>query len=256
MTFTPLDNIDCDPDDFYADVAWYASRLFQQGLIYHEHVLGWEGEDLVLMVYAADSEALQERRQVKSAQEAFDAFVTMIGQAPAIEVSSTPTGRATVDWQDETALCVLGPTLEVGSPVYGGGSGGQIAPYRLPLPETTLSRLCVWGSHYREHFGVYLCTGSLEEAAAAELASPASQLGTEGRQFAAEIEKATGRPTYYDLFEPTEVDSDEMSRRPPLCPLCNNPWANAPEAGGALDAVSYFCEECRLVIGNEGAQAE
>jgi predicted nucleic acid-binding Zn ribbon protein len=138
------------------------------------------------------------------------------------------------------------------SPVCCGDTGRPIPAYLLPVSDQTRRGLYGWAGRYSHHDNIFLDCAALEIAAYKQMADPTSRLSVESRKLCADVEKATGKPTFYYLMRYWGRSSGEEKR---LCPLCGRKWRVSCDAGAPRETegkkpfwqFAFRCVRCRLV---------
>lgn len=95
-----------------------------------------------------------------------------------------------------------------------------------------------WARTFQACDGLWFGCGVLERAAAAELSRPRSRLQRDARRLAAEVEAASGRPTYHYLVRTDDAEPASG------CPRCGASWRRRRH--GAWNFIRR-CDPCRLV---------
>ena len=156
--------------------------------------------------------------------------------------------------RDQESLYLFTHLADPWSPVCAGTDGRPIPLYRLPISSEQRSELVFWADAYRRYDHLQLQCGHLEMPAYREMAEVGSELSREGREHCADLEAATGLPTYYFLHRYFAHAKGEPDR---LCPGCGRRWRRrltaAPFRG--LGGFEFRCDGCRLV-GQQGVSCE
>ncbi len=222
----------------------YLVALLRNGQIIGDYLLGLDAGVLTAYVGLAGADALAPRAYSRWAAEELQRLVEQAGAEPAWTLlGDTPPEDAS--WQGAPSLYIQTSLFEHGSPVHHGGTGAAVPLYRLPLPDLERDRLGLWAGEYRHHEGIWLASADLEMPAYEQLVDPKSGLAAEGRRMCAQIEAATGVPTYYFLIRYWGRRTGEEQR---VCPGCGQTWATGLTwRAHAWWEFAFRCEACRLV---------
>ena len=130
------------------------------------------------------------------------------------------------------------------SPLLCGDTLKGIPLYKIPYTahnNMDYDNINFWQNDYERLYGLWL--GIYEEFATKELQEVDSEINKIGRELCSIIEKKTGVPTYYFLFNYRSWSKEEDARR--KCPLTGNNW----KIKGATvdDLIAFKCEKSRLV---------
>jgi len=157
-----------------------------------------------------------------------------------------------LNWKRAPALYVYTDSLESHPYVVRSASRGTVVPtFLLPIPHESKQYLSTWASNVQEIDSIWLTSSdALEVATYRELADPKSSLNVIGEEHRAEIEAATGKPTYLHLYRYFGA-KDEKARE---CPRCGRRMRRTPQAkrllppgDGGLLSFGARCESCRTV---------
>lgn len=117
--------------------------------------------------------------------------------------------------------------------------------YRIPEicdPERGHDDLKSWNNRWNNFYGLWF-SGFWEAKAQHQLEAHDSELSQMGRAVAARIEKVTGLPTYYWLFNYREISpADDQARK---CPETGQDWYIPGTTTN--DTIAFKCDESRLV---------
>jgi predicted nucleic acid-binding Zn ribbon protein len=222
------------------------AALRKNGQICGEHVSGWIDGQWRATAYAADEDALATRFFSESAKGDLAEVSAYCSHRPVFNIvdDAPPTRRP--PWRRAGSLYLFAHAFDVASPAYSGRDRSPVPLHLLPLGDTQRQDICSWQTSYRQHDGLWLDCGELEIRAYRQLADPASELSTLGRELCRAIEQSTGLPTYYYLMRHWGRKQGEQRRK---CPLCGKSWQNrtAGKTGRELNWFDFRCLRCRLV---------
>jgi len=128
-----------------------------------------------------------------------------------------------------------------------GNRGTPVAVPLLTEDDGLRDRICDWQTACANHDRVFLGGGPLEIPAYHQLADPFSELMSQGRELAGEIEAAVGVKVYSYLLRhwgKTEAEQDRA------CPGCGQAWRAGSSPYPSREPFHRFhfcCDPCRLV---------
>lgn len=230
-----------------ADVAEsYLASLLKNGQIYGEYLFAWSAGNLIAYTHVARPDSLDERHHSEWARSARDSVVEAFGRAPKCNVLDDDVPRRFRSWKRSASLYLFTHAFDDASPVCCGDTGTPIPLYLLPIDQQTREHVYFWARAYNHHDNIWLESRALEIAAYRQLADPTSELSVTGRELCAEVERATGKPTFYFMHRYWGRKVGEATRP---CPLCGGTWhsdANFP-GGQPFHQFHFRCNRCRLV---------
>jgi predicted nucleic acid-binding Zn ribbon protein len=221
----------------------YIASLFHAGQLCGEYFLTWIKGHLICHVLMAGLCADKTRYHSDWGKSNLKKVIKAFGRTPVWTIRDDELPRRNIAWKAPT-LHLLTHAFAWQPPLCRGDTGQSIPIFLLPLSFQGKDDLIRWQSEYQLHDRLWLNSGALEIAAYKELVDPNSGLSAEGRELCAEIEKATGVPTYYFLmrfYAPSQGADD----RP--CPGCGKPWHIPQPQGAPYQQWPFRCEPCRLV---------
>lgn len=136
--------------------------------------------------------------------------------------------------------------LSNASPIICGDCGSCVPMYKISLPEESgyqeyLSLVC-WRRDYQACDTLQMHCGFGERWSVRQMSEPNSGLSREGRELAQFVERQTGVPTYYYLYNYRNITLEQDRNRP--CPGCGAPWTLQTKYERCFN---YRCDACRLV---------
>lgn len=142
-----------------------------------------------------------------------------------------------ITWQQAKWLVLYGAATEGIAPVR--DQDLECVPsYLLPIDADNMEKLCFWARDEERHASLWYSGLSLEQEIFSAMADPRSALNNRARELADMVEKATGKPTYTNLYRYYSLPEGTELNRP--CPLCGNCWRVQNES------FEFRCEPCRL----------
>ncbi len=221
--------------------------LALNGQVWGEAVAGWVDGCRRVFCVVPRADALDERHASSRARDELASVAARCQALPTWRiVDDSPHAQPARSWRDEGALYLFTHLLDRTSPLCAGSDGKPLPVYEVPISDDVRERLDRWMTTYRCHDRLQLDSGPLALEAYRQLATPTSDLARQGRTLAAEVERATGRPTYYYLLRYWGRPEGEGTRP---CPGCGGAWAN-PDVRADADGHAgwpFRCEPCRLV---------
>jgi predicted nucleic acid-binding Zn ribbon protein len=227
------------------DVAVFLGALFQSGQAIGEWpAIVADGAELRcrLMVPARDAlDPIHDGPWVADARKEIRglsaAFVGGDIESPDLCACAAPSARILM-----TTCVVSDPPLRCAD------CWGIVPLYRLPYPEGEKDhhKIQSWQSRWQAFDRLWIGSGAGEGFAYAQMAHPGSALSLEGRELARGLERRTGVPVYYFLFQYHGPD-------PVTCPACGSGWAWEDPV---VSWIPHRCEPCRLVAPRGGEDEE
>ena len=133
--------------------------------------------------------------------------------------------------------------LSIESPLKCGKCRGTVPLYLIPKRlDETYGNIIGWQSDYKACDTLYMNSATGERFGAREMPRFDSSLSKRGRKICNDIEKKTGKPTYYYLNRPNGV-SDKIERQR-KCPSCKSDWLLKEPLHEIFD---FRCNKCRLL---------
>ncbi|GHT46933.1 hypothetical protein FACS189454_08840 [Planctomycetales bacterium] len=136
------------------------------------------------------------------------------------------------------------------SPIFCGACECVVPLYRIPhfstppfYPEDKdYSIVRSWMRQYQACDRLNMACDFGEKWGTRQMSDPESGLSKMGRKICAEIEKITGVPTYYYLYNYRCITKEKDRSRP--CPVCGESWF---QGGEKREFEQFRCDSCRLV---------
>ncbi|MEE9439692.1 MAG: DUF2310 family Zn-ribbon-containing protein [Saprospiraceae bacterium] len=118
--------------------------------------------------------------------------------------------------------------------------------YSIPRTDhagTDYDNIIFWHQDYKRLHGLWLSSGSYESFAQEQLQDILSPINKRGREICSVIEKLTGVPTFYFLFNYRSVSVVEDKQW--KCPITGNNWYINGKSSSNF--IAFKCDESRLV---------
>ena len=154
-----------------------------------------------------------------------------------IATSAVPEPRA-----KPPSLTLVGGVSREHSPIERGDDRSEVMPAATPLEESLRRAVVMWQRHFEAADRLWLLGGDGEAEGHRQIGDVSSALLRRGRELAAELEAATGVPTYLYVHRPVGYAGEDAIRK---CPDCHRPFAAKATPGPA--AYPFRCASCRLV---------
>jgi predicted nucleic acid-binding Zn ribbon protein len=132
------------------------------------------------------------------------------------------------------------------SPLYCGDTFKPIPLYKILETDhdgDDYDNINFWNKDYQRLYGLWLSSRDYEGFAQEQLQEVHSPINTWGRELCEIIEKITGVPTYYFLFNYRVCTEQQDKQR--KCPITGNDWYFKGKTSS--DFFAFKCEESRLV---------
>lgn len=221
----------------------YVASLFHHGHLCREYFLTWIKGELICHTLMAGLGAHKMRFHSPWSKTCLKQVIKVFGRAPIWTIRDDETPKRNTSWHAPT-LHLFTDAFDWRPPLCRGDNGKRIPTFLLPVTDQLKDDLYGWQDEYAIHDKVWLNSRTLETAAYRELAAPNSRTSTGGRSICAEIEKATGVPTYYYMMR-YYASAAPGDIRP--CPGCGQPWHSPQPEGAPYHHWPFRCEPCRLV---------
>lgn len=245
ITFVPNDP-SRDRRDELRDVAEdYLSTLFKTGHLHCQSLVAWSNGSLVAFSKVARPDALAQHFHGAWGFESLEKVIKAFGTPPTVQILDEVATTNDTDWRTSSSLYLFTHALDDTSPLCCGDSGRSIPLYLSPLAEQLREDIYFWSCNYKHVDSLWLGSRVLEISAYKQLADPKSQLSVRGREICRDIEKATGKPTFFYLHRYWARRTGE-SERP--CPMCGQRWHKSDVDDNSSFCQFHFrCDPCRLV---------
>ena len=141
------------------------------------------------------------------------------------------------------SLTLVGGVSREHSPIERGDDRSEVMPAATPLAEPLRRAVVMWQRHFEAADRLWLLGGEGEAEGHRQIGDVSSALLRRGRELAAELEAATGVPSYLYVHRPVGYAGEDATRK---CPDCHRPFA-ATDATPGPTAYPFRCPSCRLV---------
>lgn len=246
LTFGPAACLSLDRDALKDAAESYLASLLKNGQLYGEYLLAWCEDNLVAYTHLPRPDSVAERHHSAWVKKEFDVVVKNFGGPPKCKLIDDDVPKRFPNWKQSASFYLFTHAFDDTSPVCCGDSGKPIPLYLLPLGQELREHIYFWGCAYKQHDHIWLNSAALEIPAYKQLADPMSDLSANGRELCAQVERATGRPTYYFLMRYWGRNIGEAVRR---CPSCGGKWHTSETETDRRPFFQFHfcCQRCRLV---------
>jgi len=224
----------------------YLAALLKNGQIYGEYFVAWSSGTLTAFTHIARPDALVQRHHCDWSMRELNKVVETFGQPPACVIIDDDVPEQFLSPELSSSLYLFTHAFDDASPICCGDTGRAIPLYLVPVTQQIRESIYFWARSYNYHDNIWLGSGALEMPAYKQLADPASDLSTTGRELCAEIERATETPTFFFLHRYWGRSNGEAER---LCPACGDKWhvSNVATNRQPFHRFHFRCNTCRLV---------
>ncbi len=222
----------------------YLAKLLHNGQIYGDYLFAPCKGKLVAYTHIARPGALAKKHHSQWGINSLLDVVKTFGQVPQCEIIQDHVPKRFASWEKSPFLFLFTHAFDETSPVCCGNTGLPIPLYLLPISDQTRDELYFWASRFREYDNVWFSSRILEIPAYKQTADPRSELSAEGRELCQDVEKATGKRTYYYLHRYWGRNVGEQDR---VCPMCGRKWRTSNKESEPFWKFSFRCVRCRLV---------
>jgi len=245
ISFVP--NNDHEEAELVSAAENFLSALYRNGQIVGDCVTGWYDGVFDAVVYASHRDALHPRYHSRWVKAALVEIHASFGGDPICEVIDDNVSVPVPTLKSAASLFLYCDSVSRTSPVRHGNRGTPIAMPLLPISDELRDEICDWTTAWCSHDRLFFGGGPLEIPAYHQLADPFSELMSEGRRLAAEIEQAVGVMVYSYVLRHWGLPEGETSR---VCPGCGQSWLAAGSPFPSREPFQRFhfrCDACRLV---------
>ncbi len=222
----------------------YLASLQRNGQIFQTSLIKKSGTPLEAYILIPRPNALDKKFSSPWVKKEMLEVIKTFGQEPQFAFLDHSEQKRYSSWKSAPSLYLFMTMFHEGSPVRSTNFSPAIPLYLLPIPVKTRDDITRWVEGYQDHDSLWIGSRALEIPAYKQLADPESELSLEGREYCREIEKATGKPTFFFLMRYYGRRKGEEKR---LCPSCGKSWAVKKSVGPKERPFEFLCKKCRLV---------
>lgn len=233
--------------EFYEDlIQSYLASLLHNGQLCGEYFFTWTDKILNAHATLSHPAAFELSYHSDWGKKNLNEIIQAFGNEPTWILLDDDIPKKLPDYKNSPFLYLFTSAFRWESSIRRGDNGKPISPIMLPISSEIKGNLYGWERSYRQYDNIWLDCGVFEIPMYKQLATPQSELSVEGRKICAEVEKATGVPTYYYLMRYWGRREGENQRR---CPTCGNQWAIEQQKtkNEKFWNFHFQCHECRLV---------
>lgn len=192
-----------------------------------------------------EADALADRFANKWVRKSYRELAAVgVGRPKVTRLGVDPQSRTPCRCRKRPFVIMFTTFLNVEPPLRCGACFGPIPLYKVPSTnEAGNHQDMLWWEHtYQAMDWLFIGTGPGERFANEQLSSVDSELSTDGRQLARQLEKKMRAPVYYYLSKHWgRSDQAERKRR---CPSCGKTWLRDEPLHRIFD---FQCRRCRLL---------
>jgi predicted nucleic acid-binding Zn ribbon protein len=220
--------------------------LLRNGQICGDYLIAWHSGVLNAYTHVPQPDAWKDEYHSEYASAQLLKVVDKFQQNPHFEIIDDDVPNEFPSWEQSKFFYLFTHAFDDLSPVCCGDTGLSIPLYLLPVSEETRENLYRWADRYKRLDLLWLDSRALEIQAYRQMADPKSELATSGREYCAEIERATKKRTYFYLTRYWGRNTGEAVR---LCPSCGKSWHKSVKVSEVkiFHEFQFRCERCRLV---------
>lgn len=131
--------------------------------------------------------------------------------------------------------------ITIESPITCGNCNKSVPLYKLPVYyDYGYLPILSWETNYQACDNLQMNCEVGERWATNQMQHINSQLSKQGLKICKEIEKLTGTPTYYYIYNYRKIKNDFTTN----CPNCNNNWKLKSQLFNFYD---YKCDHCKII---------
>jgi predicted nucleic acid-binding Zn ribbon protein len=233
-------------DEVREKVQIYLAALLHNGQIVGDHTpLALLTDGVLVTASLPETDALSERFGNKWVRKRLRELAAAgIGRPKVTDLGLDPESRAPCRCRKRPFLILFTTAMDTEPPLRCGACFGPIALYKLPPTSDAADHQNVlwWRDTYQAMDWLFLGSGPGERFAHGQLSRLDSELSTDGRALARELEKRVRVPVYYYLSK--YFGRSDRSERKRKCPSCRKAWLRQEPLHRNFD---FQCERCRLL---------
>ena len=224
----------------------YLAALLHNGQIVGDHTpMATVSRGLLVTASLPDADALGDRLANKRVRKSLRELASAGVDRPKVTLLGTdPESRAPCKCRKRPFLIVFTTFLNAEPPLRCGACFGPVALYKVPATNEAGNHQDVlrWQDTYQAMDWLFIATGPGERFAHDQLSRFDSELSTDGRQLARELQKKVGIPVYYYLYK--HFGHSDRAERKRVCPSCGKAWLRKEPLHRIFD---FQCQRCRLL---------
>jgi predicted nucleic acid-binding Zn ribbon protein len=159
-------------------------------------------------------------------------------------LGTDPESRAPCSCRKRPFLILFTTFINAEPPLRCGACFGPIALYKVPATNEAENHqdLLWWQDTYQAMDWLFIGTGPGERFAHDQLSRFDSELSTDGRELAKELQRKVRVPVYYYLSK--HFGRSDQAERKRTCPSCGKAWLRKEPLHRIFD---FECQRCRLL---------
>jgi predicted nucleic acid-binding Zn ribbon protein len=232
--------------EFLEKVQSYLAALLHNGQIVCDHTpMAKVAGGLLVTASLPEAGALANRFANKWVRKRLRELATVaIGRPKVVHLGTDPEGRTPCRCRKRPFLILFTNFLTASPPLRCGACFCPIALHRVPATNEAGNHQSVlsWQDTYQAVDWLFIATGPGERFAHDQLSRFDSELSTDGRELARELEKRMRVPVYYYLSK--HFGRSDQAERKRKCPSCGKAWLRNEPLHRIFD---FQCQRCRLL---------
>lgn len=233
-------------EDALDKVQRYLAALLHNGQIIGDHTPMAEVRGGYLVTASLpETDALADRFANKWVRKRLRELAAVGVDRPKVtHLGSDPESRSPCRCRRRPFLVLFTTFLNAEPPLRCGACFGPIALYRVPALNDAANHQDVlsWEATYQAMDWLFIGTGPGERFAHDQLSRFDSELSTDGRELARQLEKEARIPVYYYLSK--HLGRSDQAERRRRCPSCGKAWLREEPLHRIFD---FQCQRCRLL---------
>ena len=244
MIFKRISNPDEDTDAEDAIYSLLAPLLHNGQLLNSDFLIAQREENYIAFVSLPDKDSLDNKYDSHWVNKNYAKLEAAGFAKPLINVLGVALGTGEVcNCSRRNSFILFTTFLSLESPLRCGNCFGTVPLYTIPKkPDDDYNGILCWQSDYKacDTLQIHCSTG--EKFGLREMSNFDSSLSKRGRKICNDIEKRTGKPTYYYLHRYNGISEKTECQR--KCPSCKSDWLLKEPLHKIFD---FRCNKCRLL---------
>ena len=222
------------------------AALNKNGQIFREYVLAKKKKGYITVVDLPEKTALKKTNNNKWVNQAYEELTRLGLKIPTVKIISEVefNGRG-CRCKSPKSYIIFTSYLDHQTPIMCGDCWSLVPLYRIPpsYNEIEHNDLLKWQADYIACDTLQMHCETGERFGIREMSRHDSSLSKRGLEVCRNIEKSTGKPVYYYLYNPNAKSRTVDRKR--NCPSCNGEWLLEKTFHSLFD---FRCDKCRLLI--------
>jgi len=227
-------------------VQGYLAALLHNGQMVGDHTpMAQVSGGYLVTASLPETDALADRFADKWVRKCLRELAAVGVHRPKVtQLGPDPESRSPYKCRKRPFLILFTTFLTASPPLRCGACFDPIALYRVPATNEAGNHQDVlsWQDTYQAMDWLFIGTGPGERFAHDQLSRFDSELSTDGRELARELEKNARVPVYYYLSK--HFGRSDQAERKRKCPACGKAWLRKEPLHRIFD---FQCQRCRLL---------